>query len=316
MLVLAFTVFSAFLSSSGIAQYLDDFPTACADATVQEALPGHFIRLGFVRKTPQGLGFVFPERQAHKRLEFVPIADNVGLIGQNPEDNPSQMIASNTPDGAFVVAQIFVGDENTPPIVTCLSQPNPLAQYQPSLYGPDFAWLDASAFGRWILVEDYVGWRWKEWWGNDFARVRGDFKSFWGKGGWHHRRMDQEGNRGKERLGREKGGAKAPAKTGKERGQTGFKPVKSGPELHNKFPNIKVFKKPNARTTIETGFTTNPRPSSGLGQTTRTPSFSSEQRNVEGGLSPSVQGSGAAVTREKGSAPEHEAGTAPARQRR
>jgi hypothetical protein len=167
------------LGNSGYAQYLDEFPSQCAYASDREPLPGHIIRLGYVANSPYGWSFFFPDRRTSKTLERVNIIDNVGLIGQDPDEDFNDLIQARTPDGSFVVAQIFIANENQEPVVTCVSRIVPLTRYRPAYYGTSFVWLDRSTFGHWLKWRKYSKkWQWRKWWRKDFANIRKDFRGF------------------------------------------------------------------------------------------------------------------------------------------
>lgn len=173
---------------------LDQFPMECSMASDREALPGHIIRLGFVNKTPMGRSLLFPDQRIGERLQRVGIADNVGVIGQDPDDDLSDMIKAQTPGGSFVVAQIFVGDETAEPVVTCISKPRMLSSYQPSYYGSDFLWLEPVVFRRWLKFERYDDWGWRRWYGRDFGLIRNKYREYHREhrpGAWKHREHDK-----------------------------------------------------------------------------------------------------------------------------
>ena len=159
------------------AAMVSGFPEGCSDASTSNALPGHIVRLGMVRQGPDGLIFVFPDRYDTRYLQTVEVAENVGLIGQDPYGDYSDVIRYSTPEDSFVVAQIFVGDERYEPVVSCVSQPIPLTRYYPSDYGSDWSWLDRGVFvERLRHHRHHRSWRWKKWWRRDFDSVRRKFR--------------------------------------------------------------------------------------------------------------------------------------------
>lgn len=165
-------------SYSARAEFLEEFPGECAYATDREPLPGHVMRLGFIGWTRYGWSFFFPDRRITNTLQRVYISDKVGLIGQNPEEDLSGEIRARTPNGSFVVAQIFVGDSNVEPVVTCISRAVLLERYRPSYYGAEFSWLNRGNFGRWLGYRKYSSWQWKKSWSRDFDNIRRNFKVF------------------------------------------------------------------------------------------------------------------------------------------
>ncbi len=174
------------LPAASQAIFVPGFPGECGYGSTRVPMDGHIIRLGYVASTPYGWSFVFPDNEATVSMERVDIADNVGLLGQDPAANLSGSVRAATPEGAYVVAQIFVGDPNIEPIVTCMSGLLPLTSYNPALYGADFLWLQKPAFGRWLKVRTYSkSWNWRSWWGNKFGDIRRQFKGFKkGDGKW------------------------------------------------------------------------------------------------------------------------------------
>lgn len=196
-ILLGIYVLSFFVTSFTHASnpYMDEFPSECAYADDKEPLPGHIIRLGFVGWTRYGWSFFFPDRRIDGRLQRAPVAFNVGVIGQDPEENLSHIIRARTPEGSFVVAQIFIGEENLEPVVTCVSRPISLARYSSAYYGPDFSWLDRWTFHRWLKVKKYSTWKYKKRWHRDFDDVRKRFKG-WNRDDWRKKRdRDRHDNR-------------------------------------------------------------------------------------------------------------------------
>jgi hypothetical protein len=161
--------------------YFDNFPAMCSEASNRHPLPGHIMRLGFVAPTSFGWSFLFPERNSTDMLERVSLLDNAGLIGQPPDQFFGDQIRMRTPAGYFVVAHIFVGDQNSEPVVTCVSGTIPAAQYQPSYYGEQYEWLTSQTFGAWLNFRKFGKWKWRRYW--NFDDVRSGFHSFWKKQG-------------------------------------------------------------------------------------------------------------------------------------
>ncbi|HXW52785.1 MAG TPA: hypothetical protein VEL47_01640 [Myxococcota bacterium] len=155
------------------------FPGACAQGSPRVPMDGHIIRLGYVVAAPEGWSLVFPDNEGTVAMERVDIADNVGLIGQDPMSALSGSLRVATPPGSYVAAQIFVGDPNQEPVVTCLSGLLPLSSYDPAMYGADFLWLKKASFGNYLKVRTYdKTWNWRRWWGNKFADIRRNFRGF------------------------------------------------------------------------------------------------------------------------------------------
>lgn len=186
--------------------YLDGFPAACSEATPQMPMPGHILRLGFVSNTPMGWSFLFPEKYSRGMLERVLLLDNAGLIGQEPDADYGADIRFRTSAGQFVVAQIFVGDQNSEPVVTCVSTPVPLTQYRPDYYGSYFNWLDMSSFGTWLNYRKFGKWKWRNHW--NFGNLRSKFSKFWKREGFRkfdkfkkYGRSRGDGDRRRGRLG-------------------------------------------------------------------------------------------------------------------
>lgn len=175
---------------------LDQFPTECSMASDREALPGHIIRLGFINHTPMGWSLLFPDPRMSDKLQRVGIADNVGIIGQDPDADLSDIVRARTPNGSFVVAQIFVGDESGEPVVTCLSKPRMLSSYQPNYYGSEFLWLEPVAFRRWRSFERYDDWGWRRWYGRDFGLIRNKYREYHREHRPHHNWKNKERERG------------------------------------------------------------------------------------------------------------------------
>lgn len=172
-MMLSLAVFGISVNGQSI---LDIFPDECGNASDREPLPGHFLRVGFISSTAQGLAFFFPDQRLGQSLQMVPVAPNVGLIGYGGV-NPGE-IEYRTPPGAFVVGQIFVGDQQGEPMVTCLSRPILLSRFVPRYYGFENSWLDRSTFGNWLRYKKYSRWKWRDRWQRDIYSVRTKFSDF------------------------------------------------------------------------------------------------------------------------------------------
>jgi len=170
----------ALLLSAGLqAVVVNGFPQQCALASERAPMDGHMLRLGHIAYTPYGWSFLFPDRQGVEALERVNVADNVGLIGQNPSANPGDSIRLDTPSGAFVVAQIFVGDPNVEPVVTCVSNVMAVNAFDPTIYGADFAWLSKELLWQLLDIRTYdITWNWQAQWGSKIQEIRNQFKGF------------------------------------------------------------------------------------------------------------------------------------------
>lgn len=160
------------LSVGAQANIFQAFPYECEMASDRQALPGHFLRVGFVSNTNNGLAFFFPDERIQNNLQMVPIGENAGLIGIGAAD--LNMWRMTTPPGSFTVAQIFVGDQDAEPMVTCLSRPILLTQYVPMNYGYANVWLDRVKFGNYLKWRKYSKWNWRDRWQRDIYKIRSD----------------------------------------------------------------------------------------------------------------------------------------------
>jgi hypothetical protein len=177
---------------------IDGFPESCSEATMRAPLDGHIIRAGTVGWTRYGWSFFFPDRNETRNLQRVDVAENVGRIGQDPDESFSDMIRARTPDGTFVVAQIFVGDSDNEPVVTCLSLAIPFRKFAPSYYlGRGWDWLGRDVFIERLKWKKYSKWNWRKWWGDkyfDNARMKyRKFKAAPGRQHWF--KKDRDGHR-------------------------------------------------------------------------------------------------------------------------
>lgn len=155
---------------------IDGFPMLCSEANDRQALPGHILRLGMVNASYEGMYFSFPDQNDPSSLQQIGIADNVGLIGQNAEEDFSDEIKNGTPPGSFVVAQVFVADENAEPVVTCLSRAMPVTTYNPAYFGTAWTWLRPGIFIERLRWKRYRPWRWRNWYGSTFRSIRSNWR--------------------------------------------------------------------------------------------------------------------------------------------
>lgn len=167
-------------ATSSQAIFIEGFPSQCAFAPTNMPMVGHVLRIGFVQwSAPFGWIFSFPDVQNAQYLSSVPIAENVGLIGQDPYADFSQAILATTPEGTVALAQIFVGATGMEPLVTCLSQVMPFEDYIPGNYGPDLNWLDRGRLGYWYTQRSFGrNWEWRDRWGGEFSRIRNRYSSY------------------------------------------------------------------------------------------------------------------------------------------
>lgn len=140
------------------------FPEGCAYASIDEALPDHI--LGFGRIDFMGSSFVFQYRDRSRPGPFstAEVATNIGLMGQNPEQNTSLDLMSRTAQDRFVVAQLLDRSElGLAPIVTCISPifRGTISPDRPIMFGQDY-WSEYERF-RDYRKEIYRSDRWKRW---------------------------------------------------------------------------------------------------------------------------------------------------------
>jgi hypothetical protein len=183
--------FFMFFLNEVMAVSIEGFPDGCNDAPLNQALPGHILRIGKVMQGPgqKGFFFVFPDQKDPKSLQSVDIADNAGVIGGGTLD-----LRTIPPHGSFIVAQIYVGDEKKPPLLTCLSNPTPANQYDPRNYNPfpqeidpntvtgqGFAdWLPVNSLNSWLDSSTFVPWNWSALWGPKyFTNFQGHWTKYW-----------------------------------------------------------------------------------------------------------------------------------------
>lgn len=174
--------------------YLESFPYECEYATDREPLPGHMLRVGFISSTRYGWSFFFPDERIQSNLQMVGISDSAGLIGSGESLGEWQM---RTPPGSFVVAQIFVGDQEGEPVVTCLSRPILLSRYVPKYYGFSNIWLDRGKLGYWLKWRKYSRWGWRDRWQGDIYKIRNNFSEYRDryKDRYNRRRLDRNNDR-------------------------------------------------------------------------------------------------------------------------
>lgn len=167
------SLLACLLAGNSNATFIEGFPSQCSLASTNVPLVGHILRLGFMQLTPYGWVFSFPDVQNTQYLSNVPIADNVGLIGQDPYADFSQAIFSETPEGTVALAQIFVAADGVEPIVTCVSELISLNTYMPGNYGADLSWLNRDRLGYWFGRRNFGrNWDWQNRWGREFGEIR------------------------------------------------------------------------------------------------------------------------------------------------
>lgn len=177
IILLAASTSSAYSVTSQFGDYLDEFPYACSTANDREPMsPGHILQLGFITPTSYGWSFMFPGK-GRSNLLRIGMLDNAGIIGEEQFDNLNSLIRFRTPGSSFVVAQVFVGDEENP-VVTCVSRPIALTSYTPSYYGNDFSWLDRASFGRWLGYRKFRNWNHRYHRDNRFKDIRVNFRKY------------------------------------------------------------------------------------------------------------------------------------------
>jgi hypothetical protein len=214
--------------------FLDMFPDECANANDRDPLPGHILRVGFVASTDAGWSFFFPDQRITQNLQMVSIIENAGLIGLGYDALPD--LQFRTPAGSFVVAQIFVGDEQGEPLVTCLSHPILLTKFVPKYYGPANAWLDRDSFGYWLKWRKYSRWKWRDRWQKDIFDIRSNYLKYkkryksdkkWrdrpsnGRGGWKKGNTNDR-DKDKRKDNERKGGWKRGSTNKPKDGQVGI----------------------------------------------------------------------------------------------
>lgn len=206
----------------------EHFSQMCSTATVTQAMPGHIIRLGALVTKDADTNFVFPDQNS-ENLQQVDVAEEVGVIGQDPSADMNPM---DTPMGSYVVAQIYVGEENQAPMVTCVSDPIPEQQYDPQVYGgtssPAIVVLDRAVFIDRLSYRDvYSPWDWRSSWG-DFAYIRRSYNDNRRDGGWkfsgrkyrHDRRKNDYDKRDKRDRKRDDGDNRRDNRKGRKVGTT------------------------------------------------------------------------------------------------
>lgn len=145
--------------SSMASSFTDYF--SCLDAVMDSPLPGHILKVGQIVAAKDGKAmFIFPE-QGTDELAQIPIEDTVGIIGSE-ENGLARILSTPMTNNQYVAAQIFVGeDDNQPPMVSCVSMPMPVSNYNPVMYGADYRWLERSVFVNMLRYTKYRPWNWK-----------------------------------------------------------------------------------------------------------------------------------------------------------
>lgn len=124
------------------------FPEGCAYATMNEPLPGHFLGFGRISFMGSSWAFEYMRQTRPGPFQIAEVAQNLGLIGQNPEQNISVDLMSRTSGESFVVAQLLDrSDLGLGPIVTCISPVfrGRLRPGRPIVYGKDY-WTEYDRF--------------------------------------------------------------------------------------------------------------------------------------------------------------------------
>jgi hypothetical protein len=103
------------------AELVEDFPEGCAWATMKDPLPYSFLGYGRIEYVADEYIFRYINN-TNNRFSIASVADNVGLIGQEPEQNLSRSLLALTSKKSYVVAQILDRSSlGLEPIVTCIS---------------------------------------------------------------------------------------------------------------------------------------------------------------------------------------------------
>jgi len=131
-------------SSALRAEMIQGFPEGCAFATVNEALPYHVLGYGRIRLMEAGWSFQYMDQSVPGPFSIAAVADNLGLMGQDPEQNIILDLIARTPEDKYVVAQILDRSEmGLGPIVTCISPAfsGTIYSNRPIVFGQDY-WLE------------------------------------------------------------------------------------------------------------------------------------------------------------------------------
>lgn len=151
-------------SSIAHSELIQGFPEGCAFATLNQALPYHILGYGRIRWMGAGWAFQYLDQNVPGPFSIAAVADNLGMMGQNPEQNISMDLLARTPGDKYVVAQILDRSEmGLGPIVTCISPAffGEIIPYRPIVFGQDY-WSEYRRFRdyRW---DDSRRRRWERW---------------------------------------------------------------------------------------------------------------------------------------------------------
>ena len=152
---------------------INGFPEGCAYATMDQALPGHFLGFGRINFMGSSWAFEYTTQTRAGAFQIAEVAPNLGRMGQNPEQNLSVDLMARTPGENYVVAQLLDrSDLGLGPIVTCISPVfrGRIIVGQPIVFGRDY-WSDYNRFLAYR--KDSIRWRhWLQWqrkWREDSA---------------------------------------------------------------------------------------------------------------------------------------------------
>lgn len=164
------------------------FPEGCAYATMNEPLPGHFLAFGRISFMGSSWAFEYMIQNRPGPFRIAEVAPNLGLIGQNPEQNMSVDLMSRTSRESFVVAQLLDrSDLGLAPIVTCVSPVfrGVLRPGRPVVFGQDY----------WTEYDRFIDYRRDPWrrnrWNKWQERWREDGSQDW-KRTWRERRNHRD----------------------------------------------------------------------------------------------------------------------------
>lgn len=124
------------------------FPEGCAYATMNEPLPGQFLAFGRISFMGSSWAFEYMTQTRSGPFQIAEVAQNLGLIGQDPEQNLSVDLMARTSRENFVVAQLLDrSDLGLGPIVTCISPVfrGRLRPGRPVIFGQDY-WTQYDRF--------------------------------------------------------------------------------------------------------------------------------------------------------------------------
>jgi hypothetical protein len=179
--ILLFMSLLSLSASNVFAEFVDGFPEGCAFATLGQSLPNSYLGYGRIQWMGSSFAFQYIDQSSPGPFAIAEIADNLGLVGQSPEQVTS-IDLMNTPRDNFVVAQIldrsYLG---LAPIVVCISPVfvGHVRAYQPIDFGDDY-WY---AYRRYRF-DDWGENRWRRW-----DRWRNDWRGRW-KGRWRDKWQD------------------------------------------------------------------------------------------------------------------------------